>query len=358
MKIVIASHKFNPSHLSHIIAISRVYSKHGYEVYHRVSERYLDLQPEDGLRCITLKELLALNKTDVFIVYAPSLSALIESLLIKIIKNPLVFYFLHEPFTGIRSYITAGFGYLKTLRISMVALVSFFNCKISDTVVLSSAKAYEAATFGKKNLGKYKRVNLLFLDESEYFDLSPPSRKYISYIGTIAEDHAFNEFVNLVYEGVINKRVNGEKFLIASKSTIPKHLLYKVNHCRNLGYLTVASGAPMTNLEINTYYANSFAVWNAYKRSMQSGVLPKSYMFGSPIINCESNISEYFVDKIHGVSIGGSYNLEAFLEAIVMIKFNFDELSANCRKNYLYNFDVSSQSEKILSLLGGNHEQY
>jgi hypothetical protein len=355
MKIVIASYKFNPAHLSHIIAMSRIYSNHGHNVYHRVNEKYLDLQPEGGLRFISLKELLALNKNDVFIVYAPSLSALIESCLIRILVNPLVVYFLHEPFTGIRSYIKAGFGFLKALRISIIALVSYLNCKISDSIVLSSAKAYEAATFGKNNLKKYKRVNLLFLDESKNIDLSLPSRRYVSYIGTIAEDHAFSEFVNLVYEGVIAGRVIGEKFLIATKSNIPKHLLPKIDHCRNLGYLTVVSGAPMTNLEINAYYANSFAVWNAYKRSMQSGVLPKSYMFGSPVISCDLNNSEYFINKIHGVSIDGSYSLDNFLGAVRMIKSNFEEMSINCRKNYLLNFDMSAQSEQILSLLGGDH---
>ena len=48
--------------------------------------------------------------------------------------------------------------------------------------------------------------------------------------------------------------------------------------------LKLVVGKPMSNLEINNYFNKSLVVWNAYRRSMQSGVLPKAYMFGTPVI--------------------------------------------------------------------------
>jgi hypothetical protein len=356
MKIIIASHKFNPSHLSHIIALTKIYEDNGFDVFHRVSKKYIDFQPDVGLRYFTLYDLRTMKKGDAFLIYAPSLSALIESFILRLTIKPLLIYFLHEPFTGMRSYLNAGFGILKVIKISIAALIAHFNSLISDTVVLSSTRAFKFTTESRLDLTKFKKINLLFLDESKFLINSSSRREYIAYIGTIAEDHAFGDFVRLVYECVISGRVVGKKFLIATKSKIPNLLEDKINFCSNAGYLTVVSGVPMTNSEINSYYLNSIVVWNAYKRSMQSGVLPKSYMFGTPIINCNLNKSEYFINEIHGAIIDDSYTLDGFISAIEMVESNFNKFSANCRDFYLNNFDAASQSKAVLSIIGNKYE--
>jgi hypothetical protein len=45
---------------------------------------------------------------------------------------------------------------------------------------------------------------------------------------------------------------------------------------------------------------------------MQSGVLPKAYMFGTPVLVSTSNQSEYFEDGVHGVCISDSYTVQEF----------------------------------------------
>ena len=75
--------------------MSEVYKDHGYDVYHRVNKKYLEFQPDVGFKYTSLGDVLALDSNDVFIVYAPSFSALIESFLVRVIGNPRVVYFLH-----------------------------------------------------------------------------------------------------------------------------------------------------------------------------------------------------------------------------------------------------------------------
>jgi glycosyltransferase involved in cell wall biosynthesis len=93
----------------------------------------------------------------------------------------------------------------------------------------------------------------------------------------------------------------------------------------------VRAGRALTNAEINKYYAKSTVVWNAYKRSMQSGVLAKAYMFGTPVVVSILNKSEYFLDRENGVLVSGKYDFTEIQDAIGDIILRFEEYSSQCR---------------------------
>jgi len=220
-------------------------------------------------------------------------------------------------------------------------LISKATCVISNKVILPSENAFNILNKNKFLEEKIVKLNLIFHDESDEI-LGKSSRKYISYIGTIAEDHAFEEFVNLIYSYTkTNKRNIDYKFLIASKNYINSKFLEQINYCLSKNSLILKVGKPMSNLEINDCFKKSLVVWNAYRRSMQSGVLPKAYMFGTPVIISKNNKSEFFSNTKNGILLK-KYELNEFISALNQIDKNFQIMSEYSRNFYKNNFDYKS----------------
>ena len=211
-------------------------------------------------------------------------------------------------------------------------------------------RAYDAMPAARITTARYAKINLLFLDEASPEQLKR-ARIFISYIGTIAEDHAFDEFVRLMHVCICNESLVPHKFLIATRSEIPEKHSTVIEQCVLSGRLVVQFGSPMTNDQINDFYAQSYLVWNAYKRSMQSGVLPKAYMFGTPVIMSTYNQSEYFDEDVHGVLMSDQYSSEEFEDAILKIQTKWSTLSSNCRSFFLLNFDYRALSSKFMNFL-------
>jgi glycosyltransferase involved in cell wall biosynthesis len=84
---------------------------------------------------------------------------------------------------------------------------------------------------------------------------------------------------------------------------------------------------------------------------MQSGVLPKAYMFGAPVMMSTSNQSEYFEEGVHGVLISGDYSTDEFEGAILKMQSGWPTLSENCRNFFLQNFDYLALASTYMNFL-------
>lgn len=351
MKAILVSKRFNPGHISHIEANSKLLREHCYDTKYRLHEKYFTFPNSDfGSNKATLKDCISLTKYDLFIVWFPSLSVLMDIICVRLFTQARIVYIYHEPYTSFISYLRSGFGILKVLRITAVSIVSKVICQLSKKIILPSKRAFNAVPAAKENLSRYAKINLLFSDEATQEQLDSP-RSFISYIGTIAEDHAFENFVNLVHDCISTNSLDSHRFLIATRSSIPENLKTRVNFCISSGRLVVNAGKPMSNDEINGFYAQSFVVWNAYRRSMQSGVLPKAYMFGTPVIVSTNNKNEYFDDGVHGVLISNNYSSHEFINAISKMSKNWKTISINCRSFYLNNFDYKALSQQFMNFV-------
>jgi hypothetical protein len=259
-------------------------------------------------------------------------------LFVRIFSPATIVFVYHEPFTSFASYRSAGFSRLKALKIFAVSRVNILLCRLSHKIILPSLRAYKAVPAARENPKRYAKINLLFVDEGRPMPTNQ-LRSYISYIGTIAEDHAFEEFVQLMNAIISAGALVPFKFLIATSSKIPTSLSAVIELCVSSGRLVLQSGSPMTNPAINGFYSDSFVVWNAYRRSMQSGVMPKAYMFGTPVLVSSNTKSEFFEDGIHGILISSLYSADEFKRAILSLQHSWSSVSHNCRNCYLQNFD-------------------
>lgn len=354
MKAILVSRRFNPGHLSHIDANAMLLREAGYQTLFRLNKKFaLFSKKEECAIKTSLRECIGLSKDSLFIVWFPSLAAMLDVMLVKLFSKCNIIYIYHEPYTSFRSYLNSGFGLIKTLRITGVSQVSKIICLLADKVVLPSANAFNAVPAARLNSHRYAQINLMFLDEAITSNLSLP-RIFISYIGTIAEDHAFDQFVNFAYQAVRTNKLQPYKFLVASRSNIPLGLKDKIDYCVGSGRMSIQTGAPFSNSEINNYYLSSFVIWNAYRRSMQSGVLPKAYMFGAPVLLSKINKNEYFISGIHGVSISSDYEMQDFCHAITEIECNWDFMSKNCRASFLELFCYKSIKPNFINFVQGN----
>ncbi|WP_415579592.1 hypothetical protein, partial [Flavobacterium succinicans] len=249
-----------------------------------------------------------------------------------------VIYVYHEPFDSIKSYSKSGFGILKIIKICLINLVSIVIVFFSNDIILPSITSL--GLYKKK----YKKVNnnytmipLLFDDEGNDF-IKKENKKYISYIGTVAADHAFDKFVDFAVKAMTYDWFPGCQFLIATSSIIPQIEKDKIKQFVSNGKIFVQEGGAMSNCEINNFFETSVLVWNAYNRSMQSGVLPKAFMFGTPVIILKKNENEFMQNKITGLLIDDNNDVFEIKVAVEYILSRKDFFFVNCRAKFKETF--------------------
>jgi glycosyltransferase involved in cell wall biosynthesis len=297
-----------------------------------------------------LRDCLNLTCDDLFIVWFPSLAALRDIVFLRIFSKVTLVYVFHEPFSSLRSYWGAGFGLLKTMKIALISAVNYLLVSMAHKIVLPSSAAMVAYEARYSKSKPHAQFPLMFDDEAKNV-LSGGKREFVSYIGTVAEDHAFDEFLNFASWALANKKLDGYKLLIATRSVLSAETLARVRNFVDAGLMQVQHGRPLSNSEINFFYANSLVVWNAYRRSMQSGVLPKAYMFGTPVVITNANPSEFFVDGITGLKISSNYDSQELLSAINTIALNFPSFSNACRKLFLEKFFYRAFASSFVKFL-------
>jgi hypothetical protein len=351
MRAILVSKRFNAGHISHIEANAKLLESNGFKVGFSVHHKFLSF-PDSAMaeNATGLFSWLTLRKGDLFIVWFPSISVVFNLLLVRLFTKATTVYIYHEPYTSFSSYRGAGFSWLKTVRVTAISMVSRVICALSDKIILPSVQAFHAIPSAKSQPCRYAKINLMFADEM-VSQMQCLARDFVSYIGSIAEDHAFDEYVRLMKDCIANKKLIPLKFLIATRSQVPEKHLATINEAVSSGRLVVQSGIPMSNSQINRFYAQSFVIWNAYRRSMQSGVLPKAYMFGTPVLVSTSNQSEHFEDSVHGVLISDHYTTQEFQRAIERVQAEWTTISQNCRSYYHENFDYRALSSIFMSFV-------
>jgi hypothetical protein len=352
MNAVIISHRFNPGHLWHLAASFKLLIEAGFDARFFWNPKFSSFAEGKYDQVLTNRsDLLRLNKGDLVLVWFPSMTALLDMLLVRIFSKATVIYVLHEPFSSIRSYRESGFGWLKTLKIALISIVNYALVACAHRVVLPSTAAF-AAYRGRYSKTKPSALFPLMFDDVATTILPVEMREFVSYIGTVAEDHAFDQFLKYAcWYMDANPNDRRIRFLIATRSALSQEIRQQLSPYTDKGLLFIQSGRSLTNVEIGNYYARSLVVWNAYRRSMQSGVLPNAYMYGTPVLITRLTRNEYFIDRVTGVEIETDYDANQIKAAIDIITTNFYEYSKACRRIFLDSFFYRSFAPKFIKFV-------
>lgn len=248
-----------------------------------------------------------------------------------------ILYLYHEPWKHSLDYLK-GEGLKGWISAALAHHASKAMLKISDAVILGSK--YGAEVYGERDI-RYNRnafhLPLMFDDEA-----SPTAREelgrrqYFSYIGAICRSHGFDQYLAFVRESLTRKP--NLRFLIASTLPLPPYVLKDSIIRRNLGRVEIRCGRPLQTEEINECYMDSFCVWNLYSRSTQSSVLPKAFMFGTPVLASRlGSFCEYVRDRCNG-RFGSPEDTQGIEAALDDIRENIGRYTVNCRETFLETF--------------------
>ena len=314
MRALIISLNFNPGHVSHMVASYKQCEELGYKSVYYVDSAFCPFLPKGS--CVNIASGGIVFKVDLAVFLFPSQKNL-----------PLIWKLRRQG--------------AKVVYISLTV-------KWSDYILLPSEKAVKYYEENSRYTNKdYHYLPLMYSDEREERHTRMP-RLYFSYIGTVAADHSFNEYLDFVEWAVTNNRLEGVNFMVGTKSKfdIPEAL-------KNSNRITIHQGKPMTDEEINAYYSSSIAVWNAYARTTQSGVLAKSFMFGTPAVVMRANLNEFTHDGQNVVAIDDNTDKELIAAAVKRIHENQDKFSFECRKEFTKSFYYRVYNKEFWGIING-----
>lgn len=348
-KILVISLRFHPGHFSHLIATYKLIFDEGFDPVLYVHPGFKQMDLEDKYQKIySPAELRKLGVIRAAVVWFPSIKNVREVLRLKYLHRARLIYIYHEPFESFANYIASGFSLFKSVKIMLINAVSLLTVALVDRVVLPSSKAFD--TYARKYRWfnrNFAKVPLIFDDEASTTDLSI-RKTTISYIGTVAVDHAFDKFVSFVEASIQGAWFTGYRFAIGTRSNIPEAQMKILRRLETSGRLKITQGNPLTNDEINGFYRDSLIVWNAYNRSMQSGVLPKAYMFGAAVIVSSACKSEFMEHEVTGMVVNSNSDLDELKRAVEIVSCNPDKFARACRTKFETTFYYKYSDAKVV----------
>lgn len=343
MKALIISLNFHPGHVSHMVASYKQCEELGYKSTYFVDPGFDNYLPHNSRMLLNDRHSCPITDLAIFLFPSQKNLPLIWKMKRKGVK---VVYIFHEPLSPMSDYRKAGFSYKYLAKLWVINRISQLTVEWSNLILLPSRKAvdfYEKNPLYKNR--NYHYLPLMYDDERrKRHELLP--RIYFSYIGTIAADHSFVEFVNFAEWAIRENKMPEIRFLIATKSsfTVPDIL-------KDSQRITILQGRPLTDEEINAYYASTIVVWNAYARTTQSGVLAKSFMFGTPAIVLRKNCNEFAHDGIEIKAIKDNTNKDEIAAAVEEVQKHFLSYSLNCRKRFMKSFYYRQYNEQFRELI-------
>jgi glycosyltransferase involved in cell wall biosynthesis len=263
-----------------------------------------------------------------------------------------VLYIFHEPES---IWNLLGEGWRQIVRFPFSTLSSIATLCVSSAVIVPSqcARSLYDRHYRRYN-GNVFTLPLLLDDEIDpaRFEQARGSRRYFGFIGSASKGHGIDEFVAFA------------KYAIRSGSTIPfviatrrslSGLLRKDEEFSRLagaGRILVRHGRVLSNDEINQWYLNCFGVWNVYRRSTQSGVLPRAYMAGTPVLARRiGSFPEYVREGSTGEFVDSGCEPAAILVAAEGMRKQFPVYADGCRRMFLETFHYQANGKRLAAIL-------
>ena len=185
---------------------------------------------------------------------------------------------MHEPILDLPGKLKHYSQCEQKIKIFIVKYINDLICLFSKKIIVFS-KTAEANLRPKFKL-KASRQKLPFtLRDASENKINKSEKIQICYIGTIANDHNFDAFIDWVQSSELDR--DHYNFNIFTKDKInieDREKLSKLCH--------ITDGRILSMSEMAMAYKHSDFTWCVYSSSNQSGVLPMALMYGSvPLVS-------------------------------------------------------------------------
>jgi glycosyltransferase involved in cell wall biosynthesis len=349
-RAVLVSLRFNPAIIQHLVAYSKALQALGFTVEAVLDAGYREYL-EPGAMTVARTEPGDLESASFSHAIFFNVSIHNLALAIRLKRTGArIIYIYHEPWEASFAFLrTDGFGI--RIKAAMAHRVSRPLLKVADLVLLGS----------QYGLSAYRQADARYNPSASFFpliyddEIGRPTEEiaqqkvYFSYLGNIGRVHGFDQFIRVMRESLLRK--SNIRFIIASRFPLPDFVMRDEVIRRNLDKIDLMCGRTLTNEEINGCYARSFGVWNLYRRSMQSGVLPKAFMHGTPVVASRiGSFPEYVRDGFNG-RFASADDRDDVLSVLDEIQGRSAEYAVNCRRSFLETFFYKSKVEDLRRLL-------
>jgi glycosyltransferase involved in cell wall biosynthesis len=269
-------------------------------------------------------------------------------LLIRLLKTlypgtPVISW-VHEPYKDEKRVYGA-----KALFIYLIELFQDLSLRVTDVAVLHSRRGLR---FFHKRYPWFKGQT--YFIPLQYKDGGPSlltDRPYVSFLGRADQAKGIELFFDLVADTARLKK--DWMYQIVTSSNIRSYLQKLSPNAQER--LHVVNKPQLSDEEIWAGAANSLAVAALYKETMQSGIIPVAWMKGTPVIGTDiEGITEWIKAGITGVIVPANPTIDEIKAAIRYIKKHFQEMTTQCRADYLATFDDGTWQKEygwILDLL-------
>lgn len=353
--VLIVSLHFSPAHASHMIALGKLLSELGNLVTFLINEKYCSVANFSTVGKVVFRT-LSLDGYNLAVFCNTSVC---NYVIAKQLRNygAEILYIFHEPDSA-WNVALAGEGWKQALRSYVSSRYSIKMLRVSSGIILPSrcAKDMYDRNFHKYNSNSFM-LPLLFDDEIgiKHFDKVQANKRYFGFIGSACKGHGIDEFLAFVKYAL--RSGSTIPFLIATKTDMSHVIEHNKDlmHYVNSGKIQIYHGQTFSNDKINEYYLQSFCVWNLYRRSTQSGVLPRAFMAGTPSLARRiGSFSEYVKEGVTGEFVDSIHSPSAILEAAETIRKYIHNYSENCRNMFLETFYYKANVEKVLAIIGND----
>lgn len=349
-RTLLISLRSNPAHIQLLIAYAKVIQALGLEAgfmldpgYSRFSElRNAAPVLESGRAYLS-------SDWDCAVFMNPALKNLETARELKK-RGTRILYIFHEPWQMTLKYVKDE-GLRATWKAMLAHRSTVPVLRSADHIILQSSyglRVYQASDISYNRNASY--IPLLYDDDLRE-DLSSliQKKRYFSFIGNPCRAHGFDQFLDVARLSF--QRNLDIQFLIASGHSLPKGCLADSIFRRNSHRIDVRCGRQFSNDRINDFYAQSVSVWNVYRRSTQSGVLPKALMFGAPVLCSDvGSFPEYVTSGRNGEIVSGS-EPEGIIEAFERFQGDLASYATRCRLDFLSTFYYRAHLSDVRDLL-------
>jgi glycosyltransferase involved in cell wall biosynthesis len=261
-----------------------------------------------------------------------------------------VLYVFHEPWQVSMNHLRTE-GFRDTIRAIVAHRATVPVLKLADTVILASRRGLDIYESTDARFNHNSAYIPLIMDDEALANVAEDldSKRCFGFIGALCRAHGFDQYVSFMREEFT--RGGNMRFLIASRNPLPEAILKDPLLRQNRERIEVRCGRSLNNEEMNRCYAECFCVWNLYRRSTQSAVLPKAFMFGTPVIASRiGSFPEYVQEWVNG-RFADAGDLAGIRGALVEMRENLASYAVNCRQTFLSTFFYESQLPAIGRLL-------
>jgi glycosyltransferase involved in cell wall biosynthesis len=349
-RICFVSLRYNPAHVQHLIAYAKLVLELGCEAFFLLDPGYSKF-PELGELAQVFdpdSNFSSLGFTHALIYNASTANRMVASALKQ--NGTKILYVLHEPRQPILDFLWA-----EGPKIGIKGVVAHHYSvpviKIADIVLLASRFGLKVYNNSDRKYNASCAYFPLIYDDEAPQDVGAllPGKQYFGFMGGLCRAHGFNHFLRFMRSEL--QRGSDLRFLIASRHPLPAEIKNDPIVKKNPDKLKIQCGRPLSSEEMNLAYAECFCIWNIYRRSTQSGVLPKAFMFGTPVLASSSgSFPEFVKDGVNG-KFAESRDHQAISRSLSDIRSDRRNFALNCRKTFNEEFFYKANLSRFDSLL-------